>query len=411
MPQNHFRKLLRLNAVQTLSLGFAALILAGGLLLTLPFASRDGQSIPFLNALFTAASASCVTGLSLYDTYTQFSLFGQAVILLLIQIGGMGFMSLSILFSILLHRRIGLHERSILMDSVGALQMGGVVRLTRRAIRVTFCLEGGGAALLALWFLPRYGLGRGLWMSVFHAVSAFCNAGFDILGTGSSLAVMAGDPLPNVVIMTLIAAGGLGFLVWDDILTHRRHVRRWRLHSKIVVVFTSALFAGGAAAFYFLEGNHAFAGATFGQKILMAAFQSVTCRTAGFATADLMKLSALAQVRRKQDVNIFRRRLDEETIRRAYSSVSMFFLACLAGCMVLCAQGITLDGALFEAISAIGTVGLTRGVTPRLPELSKLVVLLLMFSGRVGSMSVAMAVTRDRPQAKLRNVPEKILIG
>lgn len=446
MLSKHIRRRIRLNAVQTLSLGFAALILAGGLLLTLPFASRDGRSIPFLNALFTAASASCVTGLSLYDTYTQFSPFGQAVILLLIQIGGMGFMSLSILFSILLHRRIGLHERSILMDSVGALQMGGVVRLTRRAIRVTFCLEGGGAALLALWFLPRYGLGRGLWMSVFHAVSAFCNAGFDILGTGSSLSVMAGEALPNVVIMTLIAAGGLGFLVWDDILTHGRHVRRWRLHSKIVTVFTSALFIGGAAAFYFLEGDHAFAGASAGEKILMAAFQSVTCRTAGFATADLMKLSqsgilltlilmfigagsgstgggakvntvavlllsALAQVRRKQDVNIFHRRLDEETIRRAYSSVSMFFLACLAGCMVLCAQGITLDGALFEAISAIGTVGLTRGVTARLPEFSKLVVLLMMFSGRVGSMSVAMAVTRDRPQAKLRNVPEKILIG
>lgn len=446
MLSKHIRRRIRLNAVQTLSLGFAALILAGGLLLTLPFASRDGRSIPFLNALFTAASASCVTGLSLYDTYTQFSPFGQAVILLLIQIGGMGFMSLSILFSILLHRRIGLHERSILMDSVGALQMGGVVRLTRRAIRVTFCLEGGGAALLALWFLPRYGLGRGLWMSVFHAVSAFCNAGFDILGTGSSLSVMAGEALPNVVIMTLIAAGGLGFLVWDDILTHGRHVRRWRLHSKIVTVFTSALFIGGAAAFYFLEGDHAFAGASAGEKILMAAFQSVTCRTAGFATADLMKLSqsgilltlilmfigagsgstgggakvntvavlllsALAQVRRKQDVNIFHRRLDEETIRRAYSSVSMFFLACLAGCMVLCAQGITLDGALFEAISAIGTVGLTRGVTARLPEFSKLVVVLLMFSGRVGSMSVAMAVTRDRPQAKLRNVPEKILIG
>lgn len=446
MFSKHIRRRIRLNAVQTLSLGFAALILAGGLLLTLPFASRDGRSIPFLNALFTSASASCVTGLSLYDTYTQFSPFGQAVILLLIQIGGMGFMSLSILFSILLHRRIGLHERSILMDSVGALQMGGVVRLTRRAIRVTFCLEGGGAALLALWFLPRYGLGRGLWMSVFHAVSAFCNAGFDILGTGSSLTVMAGEVLPNVVIMTLIAAGGLGFLVWDDILTHGRHVRRWRLHSKIVAVFTSALFIGGAAAFYFLEGDHAFAGASVGEKILMAAFQSVTCRTAGFATADLMKLSqsgilltlilmfigagsgstgggakvntvavlllsALAQVRRKQDVNIFHRRLDEETIRRAYSSVSMFFLACLAGCMVLCAQGITLDGALFEAISAIGTVGLTRGVTARLPEFSKLVVLLLMFSGRVGSMSVAMAVTRDRPQAKLRNVPEKILIG
>lgn len=440
------KRRLRLNAVQTLSLGFAALILAGGLLLALPFASRDGQSIPFLNALFTAASASCVTGLSLYDTYTQFTFFGQAVILVLIQIGGLGFMSLSILFSVLLHRRISLHQRSILMDSVGALQMGGVVRLTRRAIRVTFCCEGGGAALLALWFVPRYGAVRGLWMSLFHAVSAFCNAGFDILGTGSSLMIAAGEILPNVVVMALIIAGGLGFLVWDDLLTHGRHVRRWRLHSKIVASFTSVLFIAGAVGFYFLEGNHAFAGVPEGQKVLMAVFQSVTCRTAGFATADLMKLSqsgilltlmlmfigagsgstgggakvntvavlflsALSQVGRKEDVNIFRRRLDEDTVRRAYSSVSMFFMACLAGCMVLCAQGITLDGALFEAISAIGTVGLTRGVTPRLPELSKLVVLLMMYAGRVGSMSVAMAVTRDRPQAKLRNVPEKILIG
>lgn len=440
------RRHLRLNAVQTLSLGFAALIMAGGLLLVLPFASRDGESIPFLNALFTAASASCVTGLSLYDTYTQFTLFGQGVLLVLIQIGGLGFMSLSILFSILLHRRIGLHQRSVLMDSVGALQMGGVVRLTRRAIRVTFCCEGGGAALLALWFVPRYGLGRGLWMSLFHAVSAFCNAGFDLLGGGDSLASMAGEVLPNAVIMALVIAGGLGFLVWDDILTHGRNVRRWRLHSKIVVSFTSVLFLAGAAGFYFLEENHAFAGASGGQRVLMAAFQSVTCRTAGFATADLMKLSqsgilltlilmfigagsgstgggakvntvavlllsALAQVGRKEDVDIFRRRLDEDTIRRAYSSVSLFFLAGLAGAMVLCAQGVTLDGALFEAVSAIGTVGLTRGVTSRLQPLSKAVVLLLMFAGRVGSMSVAMAVTRDRPQPKLRNVPEKILIG
>nr|WP_325298481.1 TrkH family potassium uptake protein [uncultured Dysosmobacter sp.] len=440
------RRRLQLNAVQTLALGFAALILAGGLLLMLPAASRDGRPLPFLDALFTAASASCVTGLVLYDTWTQFTVFGQVVILLLIQVGGLGFMTLSILVSILLHRRIGLHRRAVLMDTVGALQVGGVVRLTRRALLVTAVCEGAGALLLTLWFCPRYGLARGLWMALFHAVSAFCNAGFDLLGTGASLTTAAGAPLLNVVLMALVICGGLGFLVWDDLLTHGRHVRRWRLHSKIVLSFTMALFAGGALAFYVLERDRAFAGAPTGQKILMAAFQSVTARTAGFNTADLtalsqsgtlltlilmfigagsgstgggikvntfaaLLLSAFAQARRREDVNIFRRRLDRDDIHKAYSNVTLYFLACLAGCMVLCAQGVSMDDALFEAISAIGTVGLTRGLTPSLPELSKLAVLLLMFAGRVGSMSVAMAVTRDQPQAKLRNVPEKILIG
>lgn len=243
------RRRVQLNAVQTLALGFAALILLGGVLLALPMSSRDGNALPFLDALFTSASASCVTGLVLYDTWTQFTLFGQAVILLLIQVGGMGFMTVSILVAILLHRRIGLRQRSILMDSVGALQMGGIVRLTRRAIRVTLTCEGTGAALLALWFCPRYGLGRGLWMSLFHAVSSFCNAGFDLLGTGTSLTSIAGEPLPNIVLMALVICGGLGFLVWDDLLIHGRHVRRWRLHSKIVAVFTAVLFLGGGLAF------------------------------------------------------------------------------------------------------------------------------------------------------------------
>lgn len=434
------------NAVQTLTLSFAALILAGGALLTMPIASRSGRSLPFLDALFTSASASCVTGLVLYDTWTQFTLFGQAVILLLIQIGGLSFMTLSILVSILLHRRIGLHRRAVLMDTIGALQMGGVVRLTRRALLVTAACEGTGAVLLAFWFCPRYGLGRGLWMALFHAVSSFCNAGFDLLGTGASLTTAAGEPLPNIVLMALVICGGLGFLVWDDVLTHGYHVRRWRLHSKVVLASTSLLFVGGALAFYVLERDHAFAGASTGEKVLMAAFQSVTTRTAGFNTADLtalseggtlltmvlmfigagsgstgggikvntftvILLSAFAQARRKEDVNVFRRRLDRDDVQKAYSNVSMYFLACLAGCMVLCAQGVSLDDALFEAISAIGTVGLTRGLTPSLRPLSKLAVLLLMFAGRVGSMSVAMAVTRDRPQAKVRNVPEKILIG
>ena len=436
----------RLNAVQTLTAGFALLILIGGALLSFPLAARNGQPVAFEDALFTAASASCVTGLSLFDTASRFSLFGQAVILLLIQIGGLGFMTVSILVSVLLRQRVGLHRRAVLMDTVGALQLGGIVRLVRRGLRVTAVCEGCGAALLALWFCPRYGLGRGLWMAVFHAVSAYCNAGFDLLGTGSSLTSEAGEPLLNLVIMALIICGGLGFLVWDDILTHGSRFRRWRLHSKIVTVFTAVLFLGGGLAFYLLERDRAFAGLPLSQQLLMSAFQSVTARTAGFATVDqaalsqsstllmfllmfvgagsgstgggvkvntfaVLLLSAFAQVRRQEDVNIFRRRLDGGTIQKAYSSVSLYLMACLAGCMVLCIQGIALDDALFEAISAIGTVGLSRGVTGSLPLLSQWTVLLMMFAGRVGSMSVAMAVTRDKPQPKRRNVPEKILIG
>ena len=282
---------IRLNAVQTLTLSFALLIFAGGLLLTLPFAAQDGHSIPFLDALFTAASASCVTGLSLYDTASQFSPFGQAVILLLIQIGGLGFMTVSILVSLLLRRRVSLHRRAVLMDTVGALQLGGVVRLTRRALLVTGICEGMGALLLTVWFCPRYGLAKGLWMSVFHAISAYCNAGFDLLGTGTSLTTAAGEPLLNMVLMALIICGGLGFLVWDDLLTHGRQFRRWRLHSKIVASFTLAIFVGGAIAFYVLEGNHAFANLPAPQKALMAAFQSVTARTAGFSTVDQAALS------------------------------------------------------------------------------------------------------------------------
>lgn len=434
-----------LNAVQYLAVSFACVILVGALLLMLPIASRNGQSIPFLDALFTAASASCVTGLVVYDTWTQFTFFGQAVILLMIQVGGLSFMTVTILVSMLLGQRISLHRRSVLMDTIGALQMGGVVRLTRRALTVTAVCEGVGALALMAWFCPRYGL-RGIWMSVFHAVSSFCNAGFDLLGTGSSLTTAACEPYLNIVLMLLIIAGGMGFLVWDDVLTHGRNFRRWRLHSKLAFTSTLLLFLLGGVAFFIIEGENAFAGHTVGEKALMAAFQSVTPRTAGFNTVDLMALSesgtlltimlmfigagsgstgggikvntfsvivlsALNRVRRKDDVELFGRRIEEKDIGKAYSTVTMYFLVCMAGCMVLCLQGITLDDALFESISAMGTVGLTRGVTPTLPALSKLMVTLMMFAGRVGSMSVAMAITRDRPAAKRRNVAEGILIG
>ena len=437
----------RPNAVQTLALGFALLILAGACLLVLPVSSRSGESIPWTNAVFTAASASCVTGLTVYDTATQFSPFGQAVLLVLIQIGGLGFVTASLPAVPLVRRRVGLRQRGLLRDSVGALQIGGVVRLARRALLVSLLCEGAGAALLALWFCPRYGLGRGLWMAVFHAVSAFCNAGFDLLGTGTSITSAAKEPLLNVVLMALIICGGLGFLVWDDVLTHGRHFRRWRLHSKMAFTATMILFAAGAVAFWFLEAEHAFAGADGPSRALMAAFQSVTARTAGFASVDqaslsqggvllmlvlmfvgaasgstgggvkvntfaVLALGVRARIRRQDDVNVFRRRLDEEDIHKAYSTASLYLFGVLAGCTVLCVQGAELTDALYETFSAMSTVGLSRNLTASLPLVSKWTVILMMFAGRVGSMSVAMAVTKGQDARNgLRYVPEKILIG
>lgn len=435
----------RPNAVQTLALSFALLILAGACLLSLPVSSRSGEVIPWTNAVFTAASASCVTGLTVYDTATQFSPFGQVVLLLLIQIGGLGFVTASLPALLLTRRRVSLRRRALLQDSVGALQLGGVVRLARRALLVTLVSESAGAALLTLWFCPRYGLGKGLWMSLFHAVSAYCNAGFDLLGTGASITTAAGEPLLNIVLMALIICGGFGFLVWDDVLTHGRHFRRWRLHSKLAFAVTLSLFLGGGIAFFFLEADHAFAGADGPTRVLMAAFQSVTARTAGFASVDqsalsqggvllmlllmfvgaasgstgggvkvntfaVLLLGIRARIRRQDDVNVFHRRLDEADIHKAYSTASLYLFGALAGCMVLCVQGADLTDALYETFSAMSTVGLSRNLTGGLPLLSKWTVILMMFAGRVGSMSVFMAVMKEQ-NAGIRYVPEKILIG
>lgn len=437
----------RPNAVQTLALGFALLILAGACLLSLPIASRNGESIPWTNAVFTAASASCVTGLTVYDTATQFSAFGQAVLLLLIQIGGLGFVTASLPAALLVRRRVGLRQRALLQDSMGALQLGGVVRLARRALLVTAACEGLGAVLLSLWFCPRYGLGKGLWMSFFHAVSAFCNAGFDLFGTGASITAQAGEPLLNIVLMALIICGGLGFLVWDDVLTHGRRFRRWRLHSKMVFAVTLFLFAGGGIAFYFLEADHAFAGADGPTRAMMAAFQSVTARTAGFASVDqaalsqgsvllmlvlmfigaasgstgggvkvntfaVLALGVRARIWRQDDLNVFHRRLDGGDVHKAYSTASLYLFGALCGCMVLCVQGVGLTDAAYETVSAMSTVGLSRNLTASLPSLSKWAVILMMFAGRVGSMSVVLAMTKGKSaQNSLRYVPEKILIG
>lgn len=439
----------RWGAARVLALGFAAMILLGALLLQLPAASRDGRSIPFLNALFTSTSAACVTGLSVYDTFTRFTGFGQAVILLLIQVGGLGFMTVAILFSLALGRRIGLRERSLLAEAVGSDRLGGVVRLVRRILIGTAAFETAGAALLALRFVPMFGRSRGLWFAVFHSVSAFCNAGFDLMGAlqpNSSLALFRGDPLVLLVIAGLIIVGGVGFVVWNDLLECGFRPRRLCLHTRAALISTAALLAGGTGLFLLLEGNGALRGMSAGERLLNAFFQSVTPRTAGFAALDngaltdgsklltmflmfvgacpggtgggvkattfLAAMAAVsASVRGREDVEVFRRRLSPEVVHRAFCSMGVYLSVTMAGVFVLCAQGQSFTGAAFECFSAIGTVGLSTGITAALPALSRLALILLMFAGRVGSITVFLAVAQTGRETRLRDPVGRLLIG
>ncbi len=438
-----------LTPLQFLSLGFFLVILFGSLLLSLPIANRNGDYLPFIDALFTSTTSTCVTGLSVFDIYTQFTLFGQIVILCLVQIGGLGFMTIVICLSMALGKRIGLRERALMKESMNALYLGGIVRLARRAIFGTLIIELIGAILLAFRFIPDFGLLQGVWFSIFHSISAFCNAGLDLIGKitpSSSLIHYSNDLLINLVIMSLIVIGGIGFIVWDDILDNKWHIKKYRLQSKIVLSMTFLLIIVGALGFYFLEGNNAFAGMSTGEKILASFFQSVTPRTAGFCTVDMNKLSesgsiltmfmmlvgaspgstgggiktttffvmifsVAAYLRSRDDINVFNRKIEDKAVQRAYNSAMLYIMAAILGTMVISLQGIGTDTALFEAISAIGTVGLSKGITPELTNLSKVTVILLMYAGRLGSLSVLMAVTDRRIKTKISNVEEKIIIG
>lgn len=437
-----------LTPLQILSVGFALVILIGGILLTLPVCSRDGNGLPFVDALFTSTSATCVTGLVLCDTYTQFSGVGQAAILCLIQVGGLGFVTVGILLPMALGKRIGLRERSLMKESIGALKIGGIVRLMRKAVFGTLLLELIGAVVLWIRFARDMGPVSALWAGVFHSVSAFCNAGFDILGRNvpfGSLTNYVGDVTVNVTIMVLIVVGGLGFIVWDDVLIHRHHVRRYALHTKIVLSVTAALIALGTLLFYFMEADAAFAGLSAEDRVLAALFQSVSPRTAGFNTVDLGKLSEsgsiltmflmmvgaspgstggglkttvffvmvcsmLAYLRSRDSINVFNRKIEPQAVHRAFNSAMLYLLLAVFGALVIALQGVPASDAMFEALSAIGTVGLSKGVTPGLTLLSKAVVILLMYSGRVGSISVLMAVTDRRIKTQINHVEEKIIV-
>lgn len=438
---------IRLSSVQVLALGFAALILLGGVLLWLPIANRDG--IPFLDALFTATSATCVTGLVLYDTFSQFTWFGQVVILTLIQVGGLGFVMMGMLFSLLSGRRIGLRERALLMDSVGAMKLSGIVRATKQILIAVGVIEGTGAVLLATRFCKDFDLLTSIWYGIFHSVSAFCNAGFDLMGRRaaySSMTAYVADPVVNLTITALIILGGLGFFLWIDVLHNKTNFHVYQLHTKLMLTFTAGLLVLGTALFWVTEQHAAFEGMSTGQQLLAAFFQSVTPRTAGFNTVDMTTLSdagafltillmlvgagsgstgggikvttlamlvlfVRADVRRWKDLNVFHRRLEGEVVRRACSVATLHVAMSAVGCIVLCMQGFSMKSSMFESMSAISTVGLSMGITPFLPTASRIAMMVLMYVGRLGSVSVFMAMAQPRKSKYAKNIMEKIVVG
>ena len=416
----------QLTSFQIIIAGFLAVIAAGTFLLTLPAAAADGQGTPVGDALFTATSAVCVTGLVVRDTAVHWSGFGQAVILVLIQIGGLGIVSVTAMIAAASGRRISLLQRSMLQESLSAHQMGGVVKLTGFICKVALAAELAGALLMMPAFCSAFGL-SGIWMAVFHSVSAFCNAGFDVMGgrTGeySSLTYFSGNLWVVLPVCLLIVVGGIGFLTWEDIAEHKFRVRRYRMQTKVILSATALLILIPAAVFFLND----FSSLGLKERLCVSVFQAVTPRTAGFNTADMGELSSAgramtvvlmliggspgstaggvktttiavlaanvsAVVRRRKSPRLFGRRIDEDTVRCASTLLILYLFLILTGAFVIStAEGLSFSTCLFETASAIGTVGLSLGITPSLGLVSRGILVGLMFFGRVGGLTLLYA--------------------
>lgn len=442
--QPHIRK--RLGTFRTIILGFAVMIVIGAIILMLPVSSKDGNFTPFNQALFTSVSAACVTGLVVQDTAVYWSAFGKTVIILLIQFGGLGVVTVAACFSLISGRKISLMQRSTMQEAASAPTVGGIVRLTWFIIRATVIFELLGAAALMPSFCGRFGI-KGVFMAMFHSVSAFCNAGFDIMGSVdaqfASLTGWTGNIAVNVIIMLLIVCGGLGFITWDDIRTHKLHLRRYRLQSKLILVTNTALILVPALLFCFMD----FAYMPVKERLLSSFFQSVTTRTAGFNTADLSSMSSggkaimiflmltggspgstaggmktttlavltanvLASWRRKNDVQCFGRRIPEYIIKNAAAILVMYLVLAAGSAFVISAvEGLPVTVCLFETASAVGTVGLTLGITTELGLISQCILIVLMFFGRVGGLTLIYAALSNRNHNISKLPQEKITVG
>jgi len=440
----------RMSYAQVMALGFFIIIITGTFLLMLPISNRDGSWCNFLDAMFTATSATCVTGLVVFDTYTQWTLFGQLVILVMIQVGGLGFITISVMFSVLLKKKIGLNIRGFIQESVSSMQLSGVVKLTKDIIKGTAVIEGLGALLLATRFVPEMGFVTGIYYAVFHSISAFCNAGFDLFGRlekYSSLTYYSSDIVVNVTIMLLIILGGLGFIVWMEIKENKFHFSKYSLHAKIVIVTNLILIFGGAALFAFFERNNVLADMGIYDRTLSSLFTSVSARTAGFNTVDLSNITDAStilhlilmfiggnsgstaggiktttivvfavyiwsNIRNDSGCNIFGRRISDEDIKKANMVLGLNLGLAVFSLMAICAaQNIEMNKLLMEVFSAIGTVGLSAGITRDLSTFSRCVLMLLMYCGRIGSMTFAITFAFKQKKDQVLYPEEHINVG
>ena len=436
----------KLSSFQIILLGFAGVILLGAFLLALPISSKAREWTSFIDALFTSTSAVCVTGLIVFDTATHWSIFGQIVILLLIQIGGMGVVTIAVSIAVISGKKIGLFSRETMKNAISAPNVSGIVRLTGFIIKGIFLIELIGALVMMPVFCMDYGV-EGIWLAVFHSVSAFCNAGFDIMGTKSgefsSITRYSAQPVINITIMLLIIIGGIGFLVWEDVCKHKWRIREYRTQSKVVLIVTASLIVLPAIYFFFFE----FGDLPVGKRILASLFQSITPRTAGFNTVNLTAISdtglylmiilmliggspgstaggmktttiavlfssAFSVFRKKDNAELMRRRVDDETVKTASAIFIMYITLFLLGGMTISAiEKLPITVCLYETASAVGPVGLSLGITPTLKVASKVSLILSMFFGRVGGMTLIYAAFGANKKQAAKLPTDTIAVG
>lgn len=436
----------QLNPPRVLALGFGSLILLGTILLNLPIATQNGESIGFINALFTSASAVCVTGLVVVNTGEFWSLFGQITIILLIQMGGLGFMTMATVGALAIGKKITLKERLIIKEQLNQETMSGLVKLTKYVILSTLAMEGIGAILLSTRFIPIYGNAKGIWFSIFHSISAFCNAGFDI--TGDSMVPFVGDFTINMTISALVILGGLGFSVYIDISRNKKF-KKLHLHSKLVLTITSFLLVIGMLVFILIEFNNplTLGSLSSSEKVISSFFQSVVPRTAGFNSVNIgvlhdttvffmiilmfiggspgstaggiktttfgtLMLTTIAIIRGDRDVVAYRKRINDDVINRSLAIVTVsIILIIIVSFILTVTEAATFLDVLFETTSAFATVGLTRGITPNLTYFGKIIIILTMYAGRVGPLTMAFAFAQKNKPKKFRYSEGNILVG
>lgn len=445
----NFKKNIKLKGVQILTLGFILVILIGALILTLPICTTSGESTNFLDAIFTATSAVCVTGLIVVDTGTYWNMFGQTVIMILIEIGGLGFMSFTTLIAIILGKKITLRERLILQDAMNTFNIQGLVKMVKYVLVFTVSVQFFGALLFSTQFVPEYGLGKGAFYSIFHSISAFCNAGFDIFGNFSSLTSYNSNAVVIMVASALIIIGGLGFTVWSEVYSSKS-LKKVSLHSKMVILMTIVLVLGGTLLMFLFENNNVntIGNMSFVDKIMNSFFASVTPRTAGFnsiptdgmttagqfltiilmfiggspgstaggiktTTIGILIVTIVCVIKGREDAEVFKRRFSKDLVYKAFTLIFIGVSLVIVVTMLLSytEKGASFISLFYETVSAFGTAGLTLGLTSELSSIGKVLIIFMMYLGRVGPLTVVLSITRKKINSGIKYPEGKILIG